>query len=289
MARFHSRRLFGKVQKENNRLAEVVSVCMEDVILVSNKDTKAYFIRSNTGWIVMCNGSLTDEKESLVRLAEAALNESISGHVKGVIFSRPFVSGKEYIPEEWKNQEEELTVYVPASEDTFIEEDAVAGTAWYQVKNSSSVLLDGLEVELLVDAKKQSELGFYLPRYQVFQPGEKYSKPVSDKETLLKQSVFSTKQLLEEWKQEVEQDAATEEESTFLLEIRNREELEHFAVKLQNRSLEYVEVEEELADYFWNEELPIVQITKEKLGRVFAQKEAKSNWYASLIRAVKVA
>lgn len=289
MARFHSRRLFGKVQKENNRLAEVVSVCMEDVILVSNKDTKAYFIRSNTGWIVMCNGSLTDEKEQLVRLAEVALKENISGHVKGVIFSRPLVNGKEYIPEAWKNQEEELTVYVPASEDTFVGESAVAGTAWYQVKNSSSVLLDGLEVQLLVDAKKQSELGFYLPRYQVFQPGEKYSKPVSDKETLLKQSVFSTIQLLEEWKQEVEQDDATEEESTFLLEIRNREELEHFAVKLQNRSLEYVEVEEELADYFWNEELPIVQITKEKLGRVFAQKEAKSNWYDSLIRAVKVA
>lgn len=289
MARFHSRRLFGKVQKENNRLAEVVSVCMKDVILVSNKETKAYFIRSNTGWIVMCNGSLTDEKEQLVRFAEAALKENISGYVKGVIFSRPLVSGKEYIPEVWKNQEEELSVYVPDSQDALVEEAAVAGTAWYQVKNSSSVLLDGLEVQLFVDEKGQTELGFYLPRYQVFQPGEKYRKPETDRETSLKQTVFSAKRLLEEWKQEVEQDAATEEESTFLLEIRNREELEHFAVKLQNRSLEYVEVEEELADYFWNEELPIVQITKEKLGRVFAQKEAKSNWYDSLIRAVKVA
>ena len=48
-------------------------------------------------------------------------------------------------------------------------------------------------------------------------------------------------------------------------------------------------MEEELADYFWNEELPIVKITKEKLGRVFAQKEVKRNWYASLVHAVKVA
>lgn len=232
MARFHGRRLFGKVQKESNRLAEVISVCMEDVILVSNKDAKAYFIRSNTGWIVMCNGSLTDEKEQLVRLAEAALKENISGHVKGVIFSRPLVSGKEYIPEAWKKQEEELTVYVPAFEDTLVKEAAVAGTAWYQVKNSSSVLLDGLEVQLFVDEKGQTELGFYLPRYQVFQPGEKYRKPETDRETSLKQSVFSTKRLLEEWKEEVERNVSAEEESTFLLEIRDREELEHFAVKL---------------------------------------------------------
>lgn len=289
MTRFHSRRLFGKVQKQNNRLAEVISICMEDVILVSNQQAKAYFIRSNTGWIVMCNGSLAGENEPLVHLAEAALKDEIASHVKGVIFSRPIVRGNEYIPEAWKKHQEELAVYVPASVDTLVEEHQNAGTAWYHVKNSGSVLIDGLEVELLVDAKGQTELGFYLPRYQVFQPGEKYSKPVSNRENSLEQVSFSAESLLEEWKREVETDVATKEESTFLLEIRDRDELLHFAVKLQASSLEYVKVEEELADYFWNVEFPIIQISKEKLGRVFAQKERKGNWYNSLIHAVKVA
>lgn len=289
MTKFHSRRLFGKVQKVQNRLAEVISVCKEDVIFVNSKQTKAYFIRSNTGWIVMCNGSLASDNEQLVRLAEAAIGENISEHVKGVIFSRPIISGEQYIPEVWKNEQEELAVYVPISSALFYEDDLFVGTAVYHVKNSGSVLIDGLEVELLVDAKGQNELGFYLPRYQVFQSGEKYSKPTFGNENLLEQSGFSAENLLEEWKHEVENDIATKEEHTFLLEIRDKEELVHFAVKLQTRSLEYVKVEEELADYFWNEELPIVQISKEKLGKVFAQKERKSNWYDSLVRAVKVA
>ena len=37
MTKFHSRRLFGKVQKVQNRLAEVISVCKEDVIFVNSK------------------------------------------------------------------------------------------------------------------------------------------------------------------------------------------------------------------------------------------------------------
>ena len=81
MTKFHSRRLFGKVQKVQNRLAEVISVCKEDVIFVNSKQTKAYFIRSNTGWIVMCNRSLASDNEQLVRLAEAAIGENISEHV----------------------------------------------------------------------------------------------------------------------------------------------------------------------------------------------------------------
>lgn len=289
MTRFHSRRLFGKTQQQKNRLAEVVSICMEDVILVSNKQAKAYFIRSNTGWIVMCNESLAGGNEQLVRLAEAALEDKITGRVKGVIFSRPLIREKQYIPEAWKNSWEELAVYVPASADTFEEKEQITGTAWYHVKNSGSVLIDGLEVELLVDAKGQTELGFYLPRYQVLQSGEKYNKTVSQRKIMLEKTNFSAERLLEEWKREVETDAATKEESTFLLEIRDREELLHFAIKLQAQSLEYVKVEEELADYFWNVEFPILQISKEKLGKVFAQKEEKISWYDSLVHAVRVA
>lgn len=288
MTRFHNRRLFKRVQKPNNRLAEVVSVCMDNVILVSNKQAKAYFIRSNTGWIVMCNESLARENEQLFQLAEAALEQKIAGHVKGVIFSRPLESIKQHIPEEWKDHQEELAVYVPAFVNTFVEEQNT-GVALYHVKNSGSVLIDGLEVELLVDTKGQTELGFYLPRYQVFQPGEKYSKPVSHKEHTVEQASFSAESLLEEWKREVETDVATKEERTFLLEIRDREELVHFAIKLRASSLEYVKVEEEMADYFWNVELPILQISKEKLGKVFAQKDKKSNWYDSLVHALRVA
>lgn len=286
MTRFHSRRLFGKV---HNRVTEVISVCGKDVIFVSNKQAKAYFIRSNTGWIVMCGGSSADENEQFVHLAETTLEENISQHVKGVIFSRPLAGEKEYIPEAWKHNQEELTVYLPSSSEDFLEEDAIVGVALYHVKHSGSVLIDGLEVELLVDAEGQSGLGFYLPRYQVFQSGEKYDKSVSRKEDTSVQSGFRAEFLLEEWKREVENDAAAKEERTFLLEIRDREEMVHFAVKLQKHSFEYVEVEEELADYFWDVELPIVQISKEKLGRVFAQKDKKRNWYDSLVQALRVA
>ena len=173
MTRFHSRRLFGKAQ---NRLTEVISVCGKDVIFVSNKQAKTYVIRSNTGWIVMCGGSSADENEQFVHLAETALEENISKHVKGVIFSRPLADEKEYIPEAWKHNQEELTVYLPSSSEDFLEEDAIAGVALYHVKHSGSVLIDGLEGD-------RAGLVFIFHGIRYFSPGRSMTNPFPAEKT----------------------------------------------------------------------------------------------------------
>lgn len=262
--------------------AEVSFICNKDVISVDNQKNKAFFIRANTGWIVMSSQGFSGEKRSLLEVAEAALEENIREHVSAVVFLQPVEGIKDEVRVFLQEGKEELAVFGFAGvSDT----ETLSDIAYYEVRRSGAYLIDGVELGLVVDSREDVELGFYLKKYQVFQPGNRYERKVVQAQEGGSEEVSLT-EILRGLQQEVLRSYKSNAQQTFLLEVQEQGEYAHYAIRLASQSLDFEEVEEEFGDYFWKAELPIVQITKAKLQELYDTRKAAGNLYAALIDMV---
>lgn len=259
--------------------AEVSFICNKDVISVDNQKNKAFFIRANTGWIVMSSQGFSGDKRSLLEIAEAALEENIREHVSAVVFLQPVEEIKNEVRVFLQEGKEELAVFGFAG---VSDAEILSDIAYYEVRRSGAYLVDGVELGLVVDTREDVELGFYLKKYQVFQPGSRYErKAVQAQER--KDREVSLQEILRGFQQEVLRYHKSNAQQTFLLEVREQGEYAHYAIKLAGQTLDFEEVEEEFGDYFWKAELPIVQITKAKLQELYDTRKATANLYAALV------
>lgn len=269
------------------REIEVTASCMNRVYTAKDGEDRVTLIQGTTGWIVVMEDALAGRQQPLLDQLEAVAG-NVQDQVRAVVYTHFTFFWQEGIKKFLSEEQSELPVFVPGNGQWEQEADTVPGVAYWEIEKGGSVWIDGLEFQLIKGEQEEDGISISVPRYEFYlkanQKQEERNHTITVSKDPVESVVFQTRQVVEKLVERLDAWNGRKQDGICLLEVLDKGQFQHFAIKIDKKQVRFIEVEEELAEYFWDETFPIVQMEKSALRNLYRQNETTESIYRQLFQ-----